>query len=102
MGRFAKESRPALAFIHFRSIPDMLNFYKHFDGHLFVDSRGKESRASVELAPYQKIPKKRRKQDYRDNTIEADSEYKAFVETLKNATGNAVELELEKMKLEGS
>jgi len=71
------------AYIHFLSFEDIILFRDRFDGYVFVDSKGNEYPASVEFAPYQKIPKKERK-DLIANTIEKDAEYIQFKEQLES------------------
>ncbi|CAG8535517.1 8576_t:CDS:2 [Ambispora gerdemannii] len=61
----------------------VLEFHREYDNHLFVDSKGNETRAVVEFAPFQKLPKERKKPDPRQGTIESDPDYLAFVESLK-------------------
>ncbi|KAJ3152989.1 hypothetical protein HDU86_005445 [Geranomyces michiganensis] len=57
------------AYVNFRTIDVMLDFCNTYKG-LFVDSKGVESRAIIEFAPFQRIPKKKRKTDTRMNTID--------------------------------
>ncbi|KAI7898831.1 Smg-4/UPF3 family-domain-containing protein [Cokeromyces recurvatus] len=54
-----------------------------FDGHIFIDNRGTESRAVVEFSPYQKIPKTSKSVDARQGTIDEDPDYLNFLESLK-------------------
>jgi len=58
-------------------------FWYQFNGHIFVNTKGKENRATVEYAPFQKIPKSKRKLDSRENTIGEDDDFKKFLEKLK-------------------
>lgn len=44
---------------------------------------GVESRAVVEFAPYQKIPKEHKTADVRQGTIDEDQDYLDFLESLK-------------------
>ncbi|KAJ3046330.1 hypothetical protein HDV00_000144 [Rhizophlyctis rosea] len=79
----AKENVFSRAYMNFKNIDDLVTFAKAYAGHLFVDSRGNEHRAVVEFAPYQRIPRKRKKVDPRMNTIEQDPDYLAFLESLR-------------------
>ncbi|KAI9343416.1 Smg-4/UPF3 family-domain-containing protein [Zopfochytrium polystomum] len=73
------------AYIHFTAQDHLIQFYKSFNGWLFVDEKGKtEYRALVELAPFQMMPKKVKKANNRENTLDADPDYMAFLESLKN------------------
>lgn len=45
--------------------------------------KGNESRAVVEFAPYQKIPKETKITDARQGTIDQDQDYLDFLESLK-------------------
>eukprot|EP00027_Filamoeba_sp_ATCC50430_P004576 CAMPEP_0168557040 /NCGR_PEP_ID=MMETSP0413-20121227/9206_1 /TAXON_ID=136452 /ORGANISM="Filamoeba nolandi, Strain NC-AS-23-1" /LENGTH=423 /DNA_ID=CAMNT_0008588031 /DNA_START=49 /DNA_END=1320 /DNA_ORIENTATION=- len=69
-------------FINFKTPDGAKNFIQKFNGHIFITPKGKEQRAAVEYAIFQKTPKKR-KPDPRENTIEADAEYQKFLEELK-------------------
>lgn len=71
-----------------KTVDAVIAFHQGFDGHIFMDSRGKiskaryisylahscvignESRAVVEFAPYQGIPKDHKAQDARQGTID--------------------------------
>ncbi|KAI8805010.1 Smg-4/UPF3 family-domain-containing protein [Cladochytrium replicatum] len=78
-----KESLLSRAYLNFKSPETLIEFFNAYDGHLFVDSKGIESRALVELAPFQRISRKK-KPDPRMNTIDQDPEYMAFVEAINN------------------
>ncbi|KAJ3021506.1 hypothetical protein HKX48_008363 [Thoreauomyces humboldtii] len=71
------------AYLNFKSIEIMLDFCKSYNGHLFVDSRGSEHRAVVEFAPFQRVPKRKRKADPRMNTIDQDADYIKFLKSLE-------------------
>jgi regulator of nonsense transcripts 3 len=74
------------AYINIVNNQDVAVFLEKFDGYVFVDERGCEYPASVEFAPFPKVPKKRsRKADPRKGTIEADSDYLKFLESLQHA-----------------
>eukprot|EP01113_Clastostelium_recurvatum_P042243 TRINITY_DN6833_c0_g1_i5.p1 TRINITY_DN6833_c0_g1~~TRINITY_DN6833_c0_g1_i5.p1 ORF type:complete len:613 (+),score=138.08 TRINITY_DN6833_c0_g1_i5:191-1840(+) len=78
-----KKITPSRAYMHFVDFQTAFDFCKFFDGHVFVNGRGQEEKAHVEYAPYQRIPKPRRKTDTRAGTIEQEAEYQAFLESLK-------------------
>ncbi|CAG8485051.1 8303_t:CDS:2 [Ambispora leptoticha] len=78
-----KENIFSRAYFHFKTDEMVLEFHREYDNHLFVDSKGNETRAVVEFAPFQKLPKERKKPDPRQGTIESDPDYLAFVESLK-------------------
>ncbi|XP_059613899.1 regulator of nonsense transcripts 3B-like [Phlebotomus argentipes] len=72
------------AYINFLRQEDIFIFKEKFDGYVFVDTRGAEYPAVVEFAPFQGLPKNRaRKKDAKCNTIETESHFLAFLETLK-------------------
>ncbi|KAI9008600.1 Smg-4/UPF3 family-domain-containing protein [Hyaloraphidium curvatum] len=80
----AKESQFARAYMHFRSPDAVVEFSRAYDGHAFVDSRGNEYRAVVELAPSQRMPKPKKKRDPKQGSIETDPDYVAFLEAFNN------------------
>ncbi|KAF6376948.1 UPF3A regulator of nonsense mediated mRNA decay [Rhinolophus ferrumequinum] len=70
------------AYINFRNPDDILLFRDRFDGYIFIDNKGLEYPAVVELAPFQKIAKRKlKKKDAKTGSIEDDLEYKKFLET---------------------
>jgi len=71
------------AYLSFTSLERMAEFAEKFNGHIFVTSKGHEQRALVELSPFQKTPKSKKKADAREETITADSDYIHFLEELK-------------------
>ncbi|KAL1925259.1 uncharacterized protein VTP21DRAFT_142 [Calcarisporiella thermophila] len=79
----SKESIASRAYFHFKNIQQVIEFCRGYDGHVFVDSKGNTSRAVVEFAPYQKLPKTGKKPDPRQGTIDDDPDYLAFLESLK-------------------
>ncbi|KAI8815118.1 Smg-4/UPF3 family-domain-containing protein [Cladochytrium replicatum] len=79
----AKLNLLSRAYLNFKTPETLIEFFNAYDGHLFVDNKGIESRALVELAPFQRISKKK-KPDPRMNTIDQDPEYLAFVEAINN------------------
>ncbi|TIC32919.1 NAD(P)-binding protein [Wallemia mellicola] len=81
--RAAKENIASRAYITFKEYAQLLSFHAGFDGHLFKDKQGRESRASIEFAPYQRTPQPKQKQDQRQGTIEEDPDFKSFLELLE-------------------
>ncbi|XP_033118090.1 regulator of nonsense transcripts 3B-like [Anneissia japonica] len=73
------------AYLNFTSQEDIISFSEKWDGHVFLDTNGREYVAVVEFAPYTKVPKKpsSRKVDPRSGTIEDDDDYKKFLESLE-------------------
>ncbi|XP_067206802.1 regulator of nonsense transcripts 3A isoform X2 [Linepithema humile] len=82
LGQFAYSR----AYINFVEQQDIFMFREKFDNYVFVDSKGMEYPAVVEFAPFQRLPKKRagKKKDLKCGTIESDSYYISFLESLKN------------------
>ncbi|CAI2173522.1 13759_t:CDS:2 [Funneliformis geosporum] len=78
-----KESIFSRAYLHFKTVEQVLEFHRGYDNHLFIDGQGNENRAVVEFAIYQKLPKEHKKPDPRQGTIETDPDYIAFLESLK-------------------
>jgi len=71
------------AYLNFTTQEALQQFWQEFNGHMFITSRGKELKTIIDYAPYQKVPRQKKKVDNRENTIESDPEYLAFVEKLK-------------------
>ncbi|XP_047544488.1 regulator of nonsense transcripts 3B [Vanessa atalanta] len=70
------------AYINFVNIDDIYLFRDKFDGYVFLDERGVEYVGIVEYAPFQRIPKKKKKKDPKCGTIESDPIYQEFLENL--------------------
>ncbi|XP_052894492.1 regulator of nonsense transcripts 3B [Anopheles moucheti] len=71
------------AYINFTNPEDVFRFTDSYDGYTFVDAKGMEHQAVVEYAPFQKLSKTRsRRKDPKCNTIETDTHFLAFQETL--------------------
>lgn len=71
-------------YINFVHPSDIFMFKEKFDNYVFVDQKGHEYPAVVEFASFQKIPRKRKpRPDPKVGTIELDSIYLEFVESLK-------------------
>ncbi|KAI9271125.1 Smg-4/UPF3 family-domain-containing protein [Helicostylum pulchrum] len=88
----AKESLFSRAYFHMKTMEAVVAFHQGFDGHVFMDSRGNESRAVVEFAPYQKIPKEHKTADIRQGTIDQDQDYLDFLESLKEEEKSKTDL----------
>lgn len=56
---------------------------------------GNEFPAIVEYAPFQRLPKKRRKKDPKSGTMETDSTYLEFLESLKETDSDSREPKME-------
>jgi len=79
-----KKNVNSRAYLNFKTADDLQEFGRIFDGHTFVTSKGKEQKAKVEFAPFQKTPNKVKKRgpDAREGTIETDPDYLKFIESL--------------------
>lgn len=95
------------AYINFTTFKDLDSFRDKFDGYVFVDVRGNEFPAIVELAPFQKIPqmywnpKFKEKRDKKCGTIAEDPDYLSFLQSLeeaKNETLPSAETYLEEIE----
>ena len=71
------------AYIAFEKEDEIVPFRDQYDGMILESEKGGKYRAIVEFAPYQGIPKKR-KPDHRCGTIDKDSEFQSFLESLEN------------------
>ena len=71
------------AYIAFEKEEEIVPFRDQYDGMILESEKGGKYRAIVEFAPYQGIPKKR-KPDHRCGTIDKDSEFQSFLESLEN------------------
>ncbi|CAG4978440.1 unnamed protein product [Parnassius apollo] len=70
------------AYINFLNVDDIFLFRDKFDGYVFVDEKGLEYVGIVEYAPFQRIPKKKKKKDPKCGTIESDPIFQDFIENL--------------------
>ncbi|XP_023945307.2 regulator of nonsense transcripts 3B [Bicyclus anynana] len=70
------------AYINFVNVEDIYLFRDKFDGYVFLDEKGLEYVGIVEYAPFQRIPKKKKKKDPKCGTIESDPIYQEFTENL--------------------
>lgn len=82
-----KEFAFSRSYVKFEKYNDVIMFRNRFDGYVFLDSKGDEYPAIVELAPFQKMfrrtESKQIKKDLKKNTILDDPDYKQFVEELE-------------------
>ncbi|KAJ8309832.1 hypothetical protein KUTeg_011697 [Tegillarca granosa] len=73
------------AYINFQNHEDVFIFRDKFDGYVFVDGKGNEYAAIVEFSPFQRVPKRKsKKSDAKKGTIEQDSDYQKFLDSLQN------------------
>lgn len=82
------------AYLNFRNASDVPIFASQFDGHLFVDEAARESKALVEYAPSQRIPRKSKNADAKINTYSTDPEFQKFEQSLQEESvreGDVVE-----------
>ncbi|XP_068626446.1 regulator of nonsense transcripts 3B isoform X1 [Battus philenor] len=70
------------AYINFVNVDDIYLFRDKFDGYIFVDEKGLEYVGIVEYAPFQRIPKKKKKKDPKCGTIESDPIFQDFIDNL--------------------
>ncbi|XP_047507370.1 regulator of nonsense transcripts 3B-like [Pieris napi] len=70
------------AYINFVNVDDIYLFRDKFDGYVFLDEKGLEYVGIVEYAPFQRIPKKKKKKDPKCGTLESDPIYQEFLEYL--------------------
>eukprot|EP01026_Neomeris_dumetosa_P043641 TRINITY_DN3664_c0_g1_i2.p2 TRINITY_DN3664_c0_g1~~TRINITY_DN3664_c0_g1_i2.p2 ORF type:complete len:351 (-),score=76.72 TRINITY_DN3664_c0_g1_i2:467-1519(-) len=89
-GKVTKQQRQIMsrAYLNFDSTLAVQIFAKSFNNHKFVDTQGTQFFCSVELAPFQKIPKekKKKKKDPREGTIDKDPEFKAFLAEMEEVS----------------
>lgn len=77
-----KSSTFSRAYIDFKHPEDVIEFYHGFNGHVFVNEKGTQYKASVEYAPFQRVPKLWLKKDPREGSILQDAEYLKFTELI--------------------
>ena len=79
-----KGDRHGRAYLSFTKTADLQDFWKNYNGHIFLSSSDVEYKAQVEFAPYQKVPKAppAKQKDALSGTLEQDPDYLAFVEGL--------------------
>ncbi|EPS57826.1 hypothetical protein M569_16991, partial [Genlisea aurea] len=97
-----KRLKYSRAYIGFYKPEDVIEFAAFFNGHAFVNEKGAQCKAIVEYAPSQRIPKKPFKKDGREGTIEKDTEYLDFLESLAKPIENlpSAEIQLERKEAE--
>ena len=61
----------ARAHLGFKTPDLVVQFHKAFNGHVFLDGKGNEFKCSVEISPFQKVPRELGSRDPRVNTLEA-------------------------------
>jgi len=77
------------ACVHFNDYEISLRFKEEFNGHIFVDNKGKEHRCTVDVALSQMVPKfDKVKMDDEDeskhiNTIQLDTDFQRFLKKLE-------------------
>eukprot|EP00727_Mastigamoeba_balamuthi_P014039 m51a1_g9258 hypothetical protein (267) ;mRNA; f:55245-56612 len=76
-----RKSKKSKALVNFKDPKTVFAFAEKFNGHAFIDNKGKEDRARVEFAPSQKVCPPRKK-DKREGTLESDPDFLKFVEDL--------------------
>ncbi|KAI9225653.1 MAG: Smg-4/UPF3 family-domain-containing protein [Piptocephalis tieghemiana] len=64
-----KKPRDSRAYLAFKTEAQLLSFYKMYNGHVFIDSQDVESKAIVQYAPHQKIPRRADRPDPRAGTV---------------------------------
>ncbi|KAL9271853.1 Regulator of nonsense transcripts UPF3-like protein [Drosera capensis] len=65
----SKHQSHARAYINFNTPDDVFAFAEFFNGHVFVNEKGAQFKATVEYAPSQRVPKPNGKGDAREGTI---------------------------------
>ncbi|KAF9684948.1 hypothetical protein SADUNF_Sadunf03G0003400 [Salix dunnii] len=90
------------AYINFKRPDDVIDFAEFFNGHLFVNEKGTQFKATVEYAPSQHVPKQWSKKDGREGTILKDPEYLEFLEFIAKPVENlpSAEIQLERRDAE--
>lgn len=66
------------AFINFSEPRLVLEFKAAFDGHVFVTTKGKTYKSTVEYAPYQKVPSAPARKNPLEGTIEQGESSQQF------------------------
>lgn len=84
------------AYIAFENEEEIVSFWNQYDGMMLGSEKGVKYRAIVEFAPYQGVPKKpKRKLDARCGTIEQDSDFQAFMQSLETQPESRPSVNLE-------
>ncbi|WBW74506.1 up-frameshift suppressor 3 family protein [Schizosaccharomyces osmophilus] len=71
---------PSFAYLKFRSESHVHDFFRFYQGHVFVDKDEHVYRALLLVAPFQKVPPVKLKPDSLNGTIEDDPVFKTFVD----------------------
>ncbi|EPX70659.1 uncharacterized protein SOCG_04297 [Schizosaccharomyces octosporus yFS286] len=71
---------PSFAYLKFKSESHVHDFFRFYQGHVFVDKDENVYRALLLVAPFQKVPPVKSKPDSLNGTIEDDPVFKAFVD----------------------
>ena len=72
------------AYVNFTDESQIMPFRDQYDGTLLESKKKIKYRVIIEYAPFQGIPKKsKRREDTRCGTIEQDSDYQAFLQSLQ-------------------
>ncbi len=66
----ARKTVLSRAFLNFSEPVHVIQFKTSFDGHVFVTTKGKQYRCTVEYAPYQKVPKPPARKNPLEGTID--------------------------------
>ncbi|GAB2292922.1 hypothetical protein Dimus_027149 [Dionaea muscipula] len=97
-----KRQSHARAYINFNSPEDVFEFAEFFNGHVFVNEKGAQFKATVEYSPSQRVPKPSGKKDGREGTISRDPEYVEFLEQISKPSENlpSADVQLERREAE--
>ncbi|KAL9260199.1 Regulator of nonsense transcripts UPF3-like protein [Drosera capensis] len=98
----SKHQSHARAYINFNTPDDVLAFAEFFNGHVFVNEKGAQFKATVEYAPSQRVPKPNVKGDAREGTIFKDPEYLEFLEQISKPAEHlpSADVQLERREAE--
>ncbi|KAG6485779.1 hypothetical protein ZIOFF_054344 [Zingiber officinale] len=98
-----KDQRHSRAYINFKRPEDVVEFAEFFDGHIFVNEKGRvQFKVLVEYAPSQRVPKPWLKKDGCEGTILKDLEYMEFLELISKPVERlpSAEIQLERKEAE--
>ena len=97
----AKPSRPSRAYLHLTKQEHTNTLSEKVRNSLFIDAKGSTKDAcllgppSVEFAPFGRIPNGRPRKDARQGTIDQDSEFIDFLESLTNPVAKPITVDQE-------
>lgn len=103
----AKPSRPSRAYIHLTSqahlqpLSDKVRLSSFVDAEKTTKDYALIGPPSLEFAPYTRIPGGKRRNDARQSTIDQDSEFQAFLESLTNPAPKASAAETDGKAVDG-